>query len=91
MMYGYDGGAGGILMWLLMVLFVAAIVVGAVLLVRGTGRGASGGYQTMMPGAPGPTPPPAGSALQVLEDRYARGDINREEFLQRKQDLLAGR
>jgi putative membrane protein len=91
MMYGYDGGMWGVFMWLLMFLFVAAIVVGVVLLVRGTGRGASGGSQTMMPGAPGPTPPPAGSALQVLEDRYARGDINREEFLQRRQDLLAGR
>ena len=26
-------------------------------------------------------------ALDVLEDRYARGEINREEFLQKKQDI----
>ena len=90
MMYGWDGGIGGVFMWLLMVLFVAAIVVGVVLLVRGSSRGSAGGSQAMTPGSPGPTPPPSSPALQVLDDRYARGDIDREEFLQRKQDLLGG-
>lgn len=27
-------------------------------------------------------------ALEVLEERYARGEINREEFLQKRNDLL---
>ncbi len=28
-----------------------------------------------------------GQALQILEERYARGEIQREEYLQKKQDL----
>jgi len=39
MMNGWNGGAGGVLMWLLVALVVVAIIVGVVLLVRGTGRG----------------------------------------------------
>jgi putative membrane protein len=36
------------------------------------------------------SPPPAGSraeALSILETRYARGEIQRDEYLQKKQDL----
>jgi len=32
-------------------------------------------------------PPPAKTALQILEERYARGEIDREDFEQRKRDL----
>ncbi len=35
-------------------------------------------------------PPPANSrkeALDILEGRYARGEIQRDEYLQKKQDL----
>ncbi|MBR8744208.1 SHOCT domain-containing protein [Nocardiopsis sp. MG754419] len=34
-----------------------------------------------------PTPPPLDAAEQELRLRYARGEIDREEFLQRKIDL----
>jgi putative membrane protein len=90
MMYGWDGGGGGILMILLMALFVAAIVVGIVLLVRGStaSRGPAESSQTAAPTAP--SPPPKSGALQLLEERYARGEIQREEFMQRRQDLLGG-
>ena len=30
---------------------------------------------------------PASSAIGILEERYARGEITREEFLDRKKDL----
>jgi uncharacterized membrane protein len=43
-----------------------------------------------------PTPPvpleqgPIGSpALRILEERFVRGDIDREEFLARKRDLTS--
>lgn len=30
------------------------------------------------------------SGLDVLEGRYARGEINRDEYLQKKRDMLGG-
>mgnify|MGYP001476160537 CR=1 FL=1 len=33
-------------------------------------------------------PPPAQAPLDVLKERYARGEISREEFLQVRDDLL---
>jgi putative membrane protein len=36
----------------------------------------------------GPTPPPHNPALAELDLRYARGEVTREEYLQRRADLL---
>lgn len=36
-----------------------------------------------------PGAPARSEALRILEERYARGDIGRDEFLERKADLLA--
>ncbi len=38
-------------------------------------------------GTPGAGRRGASSALATLEERYARGEIDREEFLQKKKDL----
>jgi putative membrane protein len=85
----YDGmGAGGVIWIVVSLAVLALIVVGIVLLVRGlshrTDYGASGYPQGPLPGSEGPK-----TALQILEERYARGDIGREEFLERKTDLTS--
>lgn len=69
----YDGHfIGGGFMWILW-LVIIGLVVWAV---------AAGGDR-----ARGPDTPPSKSALEILEERYARGDIDREEFEQKKADL----
>lgn len=88
MQWGWGGGDGwGLIGILLSLLFLAAIVVGVVLVVRALQRGSSNA-----PGSSAPSPPDAqtlapGAALRVLDERYARGEIDREEYLMRKQDL----
>jgi putative membrane protein len=45
-------------------------------------------YPAGTPPMPGAPPVPARSeALAILEGRYARGEIQREEYLQKKADL----
>ena len=83
------GGVGGVIGLVIMLAVLALIVVGVVFLARGlSGRQDHG--QSGQPQGPPPVGPAPKAALQVLEERYARGEIDREEFLQRKQDLLGG-
>jgi putative membrane protein len=35
-----------------------------------------------------PSPPREQDALDILQGRYARGDIGREEYMERRHDLL---
>ena len=68
-------GFGGIFMMILMFLFFAAVIVGILLLIR-----------WMFTGKPisldrGET------ALDILKKRYARGEIDREEFEEKKKLL----
>jgi putative membrane protein len=81
---GYDGWGWGVgmamhgLFWLVL---MGALVVAAVALVRYLwrigGPGQQGGAET---GG-------RGRALSILEERYAKGEIERDEFLKKKQDL----
>lgn len=38
-------------------------------------------------GAP-PGPPTSSRALEILNERYARGEINKEEYEERKRELM---
>jgi len=61
-------------MWLFWILLIVALFWGLMAAVRGGGGNASSD-----------TPR---SALEILKERYARGEIDREEFENRKKDLV---
>ncbi len=74
-----SGGLGMGIGWLFMLLFWGLIIVAGVFLVRwlwDQGRPASRGEG-------------GESALEILRRRYARGEIDREEFEAKKRDLVA--
>lgn len=76
----YQGADPGGLWWvhpLVTLLVVVAIAVGAVLIAR----------QWMLRPLP-PTPSAHMSAVETLDVRYARGEIERADYLQRRADLL---
>lgn len=86
---GWGMGAGGVIWMVIMLAVLALIVVGIVLLVRGlSGRNDYG--QAGHPQGPPPSGAGPKTALQILEERYARGEIDQDEFLRRKQVLLGG-
>lgn len=55
---------------------LALIIAGGVLLTRYLGGGVDNVRRERRP-----------TALELLEERYARGEINRDEFLERKRDI----
>ncbi len=61
-----------IFMFVFMALVLAALIAGVLWLVR-----------TLTDGRR----PAASTALETVEDRYARGEIDRDEYLQRRNDL----
>lgn len=78
MMYNWGWGYGGLGM-IFMALFWVFVVVGIVLLVKWiSGAGPGQGMK----------PPGGESALDVLKKRYASGEISKEEFEEKKKDLL---
>lgn len=87
---GYGMGVAGIVWMIVMIAIVIAVVVGVVLLVRSlTGPRGQSDQPTRvaeLPQREGGAR--ASEALRVLEQRYARGEIGREEFLQKREDLL---
>lgn len=82
MMWGYDGfGFAGGGMGIGMILFWALIIGAIVVLLRGFGGARPAGSE---PSVRGKTP------LDILGERYARGEIDKSEFEQKRHDLAAG-
>jgi putative membrane protein len=76
--YGMDGygmgfGFGGIFMILWWVLIIGGIVMLVKWVASSSGAGGRNGGD--------------GKALEILKERYARGEIDEQEFQKKKQDL----
>jgi putative membrane protein len=83
MMWGYDGfgyGYGGAGMGIGMLLFWGLIIVAIVVLARGFGA---------RHGNSEPRPREK-TALDILRERYAKGEIDKAEFEQKRSDLKTG-
>lgn len=84
MMYGYGNGIGGwgyALMAIGMILFWGAVIYGIVALVRCTRRDGPQGRE--------PAGPPAPEPGRLLAERFARGEIDEDEYHQRLTALRA--
>lgn len=88
---GLFGGLSMVFMGLIPLLLIGLVIWA---IVEATRRrddhptGASGAYYAQGPPPfAAPTPPAPSGARAVLDERYARGDIGRDEYLQRRGDL----
>jgi uncharacterized membrane protein len=85
MMYDW-WGFGGWGVWITIVLtvvFLAAVIIGIVLLVLGLSRGRAESGAGPAP----PIPGAAGDARDIVRRRYAAGESDREEYQQQLRDL----
>jgi putative membrane protein len=74
---GYGIGGGMVFGGILWIVFLAAIAYIFIRLLRGEGYEGFGSNRRS-------------AALDLLEERYARGEIGRDEFLEKKADISVG-
>ena len=72
---GYGWGWGMGFGMISMVLFWVLVILGIVVLVRWVGGSSASGT------------PPSKTALDLLNERYARGEIDKQDFEERKRDI----
>jgi putative membrane protein len=84
--WGWDGGIGilGIVMLLVVVSFWALVIVGLVYGVRWLIRA---DRNSRLGGPSGPSGPRPDDPLEILRQRYARGEIDDEEYERRRRTL----
>jgi putative membrane protein len=70
-----DYGFGMGFGWLFMVIFWALVIIGIILLIKMILRGTKTEGKTE-------------TALDILKKRYAKGEISKEEFEEKKKDLI---
>ena len=79
--YDMMGGGWGIFMFIFMLLFWGLIIAGIIILVRfifpALGSRGAGDTKT------------SEDAIEILKRRYARGEIQKTEFEEKKKDLLS--
>lgn len=80
----YGGAWGGGWMFPFGGIFWLLLIVAAISVAVWWGRTAA--HPTASP----PSRNASSTALDILQQRYARGDIERDEYLQKRRDLLAG-
>ncbi len=85
---GYGWGMGPGMGWgfgmagfwnIIMLAFWVAVIVGIIFLIR---------WLVVSTGGPGRSARSEDSALEILKRRYARGEVNKEEFEEKKRALL---
>lgn len=78
MMHGWSGGSwAGPFTMIIWILFLVVVIAAVVWFVRSIPHAANGQLR----------PERRSLGLDVLEERYAKGEIQRDEYLQKKRDL----
>ncbi len=75
-MMGYEYGGGAWWGWIIMALFWAIIIAVVVMIVRRLGHGHRRWHEGH-----------GDSAIEILKERYAKGEIDKKEFEEKKKDL----
>jgi uncharacterized membrane protein len=81
--YMWNGGAGGFPMFIMPIMMIIVVLVVVYFLF---GRG-SCSYHSGQQDLSSSIPPRGESALEIAEKRYARGEINKEDFGDLKKNL----
>jgi putative membrane protein len=76
--WGFGHGVFGLIIWLVILVAIVAAIVWLIRAVAPAGIQHSSSEHSSARRS---------SGLDVLEERYARGEINQEEFLQKKRDI----